>query len=149
MTRRLGILTGGGDCPGLNAALRSVVKHATCTYDFEVVGICDAFKGLYEGQTMALPVDRVRGVLDRGGTILGSSNRANPFAYPVGTKGHETIEDVSDVCVANYHKLGLEGLIVVGRGRLLAEGAVEDVRLAALTAAGTVRVEDASYVPLL
>ena len=115
MTRRIGILTGGGDCPGLNAAIRAVVKHATTTHGFEVVGICDAFKGLYEGETMDLPLESVRGLLDRGGTILGSSNRANPFAYPVvGKDGVETVKDVSDRCVANYRAMGLEGLIVIG-----------------------------------
>ncbi len=108
-------MTGGGDCPGLNAAIRAVVKHATMTYGFEVVGICDAFKGLYEGETMALPTSRVRGLLDRGGTILGSSNRANPFAYPViGADGQEVVQDVSATCAQNYEALGLEGLIVIG-----------------------------------
>lgn len=115
MAKRIGILTGGGDCPGLNAAIRAVVKHATWHYDYEVIGICDAFKGLYEAETMPLPPESVRGLLDRGGTILGSSNRGNPFAYPVvGADGVERIEDVSDVCLDNYNKLGLEGLIVVG-----------------------------------
>lgn len=115
MRRRIGILTGGGDCPGLNAAIRAVVKHATGTYGFEVVGICDAFKGLYECETMTLTTDSVRGLLDRGGTILGSSNRANPFAYPVvGADGEETVVDVSKKCLENYHDLGLEGLIVIG-----------------------------------
>ena len=108
-------MTGGGDCPGLNAAIRAVVKHATATHGFEVVGICDAFKGLYECETMPLPINEVRGLLDRGGTILGSSNRANPFAYPVmGADGVETVTDVSERCVENYRDLGLEGLIVIG-----------------------------------
>lgn len=108
-------MTGGGDCPGLNAAIRAVVKHATTTHGFEVVGICDAFKGLYECETMPLPIQAVRGLLDRGGTILGSSNRANPFAYPVmGADGVETVSDVSERCVENYRDLGLEGLIVIG-----------------------------------
>ncbi len=108
-------MTGGGDCPGLNAAIRAVVKHATITYGFDVVGICDAFKGLYECETMPLPLSAVRGLLDRGGTILGSSNRANPFAYPVvGVDGTEVVADVSERCLENYRDLGLEGLIVVG-----------------------------------
>lgn len=115
MRRRIGILTGGGDCPGLNAAIRAVVKHGTMTHGFEVVGIRDAFKGLYECDTMPLPLSAVRGVLDRGGTILGSSNRANPFAYPVvGADGVETVADVSAHCAENYRDLGLEGLIVIG-----------------------------------
>ncbi|MCP4444183.1 MAG: 6-phosphofructokinase [Myxococcales bacterium] len=115
MRRRIGILTGGGDCPGLNAAIRAVVKHATISHGFEVVGICDAFKGLYECDTMPLPVRAVRGLLDRGGTILGSSNRANPFAYPiVDANNEETVVDVSEKCAENYRDLGIEGLIVVG-----------------------------------
>ncbi len=115
MSKRIGILTGGGDCPGLNAAIRAVVKHADVSYDFEVVGIRDAFKGLYEGDTMPLPIERVRGLLDRGGTILGSSNRAHPFAYPVvDADGVTSVQDVSDRCVEQYHKLGLEALIVIG-----------------------------------
>lgn len=108
-------MTGGGDCPGLNAAIRAVVKHASASYDMEVVGICDAFKGLYEGETLPLPPDIVRGLLDRGGTILGSSNRAHPFAYPVvDAQGVTTVTDVSDLCVEQYHKMQLEGLIVIG-----------------------------------
>lgn len=115
MSKRIGILTGGGDCPGLNAAIRAVVKHATATYDMEVIGICDAFKGLYEGDTVPLPVARVRGLLDRGGTILGSSNRANPFAYPVvDEQGAVRVEDVSDQCAEHYNSLGLEALVVIG-----------------------------------
>ncbi len=115
MTKRIGILTGGGDCPGLNAAICSVVKYASTRCGYEVVGIKDAFKGLYENDTMPLPQTRVRGILDRGGTILGSSNRANPFAYPcVGEDGEESVRDVSDICAANYKKMELEGLIVIG-----------------------------------
>ena len=96
VAKRIGILTGGGDCPGLNAAIRAVVKHAAEVHDFEVVGICDAFRGLYDGETMVLDPASVRGILDRGGTILGSSNKANPFAYSVkGEDGSASIEDVS------------------------------------------------------
>jgi 6-phosphofructokinase 1 len=81
----------------------------------EVIGICDAFKGLYEGETMPLPPERVRGLLDRGGTILGSSNRANPFAYPIlDSQGVMRVEDVSDRCAEQYHAMGLEALVVIG-----------------------------------
>ncbi len=115
MTKRIGILTGGGDCPGLNAAICAVVNHAAGSYGYEVLGIKDAFKGLYEADTMELTQDGVRGILDRGGTILGSSNRANPFAYPcVDEEGNECVRDVSERCAENYRKMGLEGLIVVG-----------------------------------
>lgn len=115
MAKRIGILTGGGDCPGLNAAIRAVVKHASISHGIEVVGIHDAFKGLYEGDCIPLPPARVRGLLDRGGTILGSSNRAHPFSYPVvDADGTTSVQDVSDRCVEQYHAMGLEALIVVG-----------------------------------
>ena len=115
MGKRIGILTGGGDCPGLNAVIRAVVKHASGSYGWDVVGIEDSFKGLYEERYVDLPRERVRGLLDRGGTILGSSNRANPFAFPVqGERGAEEIRDVSKECMAHFEKLELEGLIVVG-----------------------------------
>jgi phosphofructokinase-like protein len=81
----------------------------------EVVGIRDAFKGLYEGDFEPLPPERVRGLLDRGGTILGSSNRAHPFAYPlVDAEGVTTVTDVSDRCVEQYKAMGLDALIVIG-----------------------------------
>jgi 6-phosphofructokinase 1 len=115
MAKRIGILTGGGDCPGLNAAIRAVVKHATNSYGYEVLGIEDAFKGLYESRVVPLTRDKVRGLLDRGGTILGSSNRANPFAYPVRKEnGEEVIEDVSERCLETLRDFGVEALIVVG-----------------------------------
>ena len=83
MAKRIGILTGGGDCPGLNAVIRAVVKHATGTYGWEVIGSEDGFQGIYEQRYQDLNRDSVRNILQRGGTILGSSNRADPFKYPV------------------------------------------------------------------
>ena len=83
MTKRIGILTGGGDCPGLNAAIRAVVKHAHNDHGWQIVGIEDGFQVLYERRCVDLEISRVTDLLARGGTILGSSNRTNPFAYPV------------------------------------------------------------------
>jgi ATP-dependent phosphofructokinase / diphosphate-dependent phosphofructokinase len=115
MAKRIGILTGGGDCPGLNAVIRAVVKHAHGSYGWDTLGIRDGFKGLYEGQYMELDPAKTRALLTRGGTILGSSNNANPFAYPVKLPdGRVEIHDVSKTCLRNLARLDLEGLIVVG-----------------------------------
>ena len=83
--RRIGVLTGGGDAPGLNAVIRAVVKSA-CNTGIEVLGIEDSFDGLIEpGRTRVLAPKDVTGILRLGGTILGTTNRGNPFAYPVST----------------------------------------------------------------
>ncbi len=113
--KRVGILTGGGDCPGLNAVIRAVTKHAVLTYGWEVVGIEDGFQGLYEKRYRPLHLTDVRGLLTRGGTILGSSNRANPHRYPIRREGGvEEVRDVSAEVLANLADLGLEALIAVG-----------------------------------
>ena len=85
-TRRLGILTGGGDCPGLNAVLRAVAKTAILQYGIEVVGIEDGFQGLIEHRVRPLGLKDVSGILTRGGTILGSNNKCNPAKYCTGRK---------------------------------------------------------------
>ncbi|RMH42158.1 MAG: ATP-dependent 6-phosphofructokinase [Deltaproteobacteria bacterium] len=115
MPKRIGILTGGGDCPGLNAVIRAVVKHAQGTYGWEVIGIEDGFKGLYEQRYMELTRDKTRGLLARGGTILGSSNRADPFHYPLkGPDGKVTPTDVSATMLEHLSYLDLAGLVAVG-----------------------------------
>lgn len=115
MSKRIGILTGGGDCPGLNAVIRAVVLHARTTYGWETVGIRNGFEGLYEQEYIDLDPARVQHLLARGGTMLGSSNRANPFAYPLKLPdGRTEIHDVSARCLAHLQRLDLEGLIVVG-----------------------------------
>ena len=115
MSKRIGILTGGGDCPGLNAVIRAVVLHARNTFGWETVGIRNGFEGLYEEDYVDLDPARVAPLLARGGTMLGSSNRANPFAYPLKLPdGRSEIHDVSARCLANLAKLDLGGLIVVG-----------------------------------
>jgi len=115
MSTRIGILTGGGDCPGLNGVIRAVTLHARQTYGWEVVGIRNGFEGLYEEEYLDLNATVVQHILPRGGTMLGSSNRANPFAYPVKLPdGRVEIHDVSTRCLANLAKLDLHGLIVVG-----------------------------------
>lgn len=115
MSTRIGILTGGGDCPGLNGVIRAVTLHARQTFGWEVVGIRNGFEGLYEEEYVDLTLPVVQHLLPRGGTMLGSSNRANPFAYPVKLPdGRVEIHDVSTRCLANLAKLDLHGLIVVG-----------------------------------
>ena len=115
MSTRIGILTGGGDCPGLNGVIRAVTLHARQTYGWEVLGIKNGFEGLYEQEYIELNASSVQHCLPRGGTMLGSSNRANPFAYPVRLPdGRIEIHDVSTRCMANLAKLELHGLIVVG-----------------------------------
>jgi 6-phosphofructokinase 1 len=113
--KRLGILTGGGDCPGLNAVIRAVAKTAFFRYGIEVLGIMDGFGGLIENRCSLLHDRDVSGILHRGGTILGTTNRDNPFRYPVGEKDGQTIwGDVSDRAIANLREMGVDVLIVVG-----------------------------------
>ena len=115
MSTRIGILTGGGDCPGLNGVLRAVTLHARHTYGWDVVGIRNSFQGLYEEEYVDLTPHNVADILPLGGTILGSSNRANPFAYPVKLPdGRVEVHDVSKQVLANLERLELHGLIVVG-----------------------------------
>ncbi len=113
--KRLGILTGGGDAPGLNAVIRAVVKTATLRHEYEVLGIKDGFDGLLnEDGVEKLTAASVRGILPQGGTILGTANRGNPFAREVEVDGEIVIKDVSDQVVKRINELELECLIVVG-----------------------------------
>ena len=109
---RIGVLTGGGDAPGLNAVIRAVVKAAS-NDGIEVLGIEDSFDGLIEpGRTRPLRPKDVTGILRLGGTILGTKNRGNPFAYRVSTAGGEV--DYSTRVVEMFHELGLQALVVIG-----------------------------------
>ncbi len=113
--KRIGILTGGGDAPGLNAVIRAVVKSALNEGGYEVLGIKNGFDGmLEEGGVIELTRSEVRGILPKGGTILGAANRGNPFARTVIRDGEEVVEDLSDDVVDRIKQLGLETLIVVG-----------------------------------
>jgi len=114
--RRIGVLTGGGDCPGLNAVIRAVVKTAINDYGWEVIGIEDGFEGLIlPDKTMDLQIGDVRGILPRGGTILGTTNRANPFAYVTRKKdGRVVTRDVSGEVLQRIRELHLDALIVIG-----------------------------------
>jgi len=114
--RKIGICTGGGDCPGLNAVIRAVVYTAVNQFGWEVVGIKDSFNGLiYPNQIMALSLGEVRDILNRGGTIIGTTNRGNPFHWEKQKKdGSVEVVDYSDRVVENFEHLGLNALIIVG-----------------------------------
>lgn len=100
---RIGVLTGGGDCPGLNAVIRAVVRKGVVQHGFEFVGYRDGWKGPLEGLTMPLGIAECRGILPRGGTILGSS-RTNPFSIEGG------VERIKDNLAAD----GVDALIAIG-----------------------------------
>jgi 6-phosphofructokinase 1 len=113
--KRLGILTGGGDAPGLNAVIRAAVKTAYLEHRCEMVGIEDGYDGLVQpGRSMTLTLDSVRGIHVRGGTILGTANRGNPFARKTERDGQVVVEDISHLVVEGFQRLELDGLIVVG-----------------------------------
>jgi 6-phosphofructokinase 1 len=115
--RRIGVLTGGGDAPGLNAVIRAVVKSAA-NAGIECRGIEDSFDGLIDPKrTRALTPRDVTGILRIGGTILGTTNRGNPFAYPAGADG---TADYSGKCIETFHAMGLDALIVIGGDGTLA-----------------------------
>src|SRR6476659_9819068 len=115
---RIGVLTGGGDAPGLNAVIRAVVKTAF-NAGIEVVGVEDSFDGLIEPNRSRLLTPRdVTGILRLGGTILGTTNRGNPFVYPVTTS--EGTHDYSDRVVDMFHKMDLGALVVIGGDGTLA-----------------------------
>lgn len=113
--KRIAILTGGGDAPGLNAVIRAAVKTAIQVYDCEVLGIRDGYDGFVNpGGIFPLDHAAVRGILPRGGTILGTANRGNPFARKVIRDGVEVIEDISGAIMESIRQLNLDALIVVG-----------------------------------
>ncbi|MFZ5898731.1 MAG: 6-phosphofructokinase [Bacillota bacterium] len=112
--KRIAVLTGGGDAPGLNAVIRGVVKTAVYHYGLEVVGFEDGFGGLIEDRARPLTPRDVMGILPRGGTILGTTNRDNPFHYPVVENGKKVFKDVSDRVAINLANRAVDALIVIG-----------------------------------
>jgi len=110
--KRIGVLTGGGDAPGLNAVIRAVVKGAVNS-GIEVIGLEDSFDGLLDpSRSRSLMPKDVTGILRLGGTILGTTNRGNPFDYPVDTKDGRV--DYSDRVIETVGKMGLDALVVIG-----------------------------------
>jgi 6-phosphofructokinase 1 len=116
--KRIGVLTGGGDAPGLNAVIRAVVRTAHSA-GIACVGLEDSFDGLvYPEKTRPLLLEDVRGIHRLGGTILGTTNRGNPFAYP--QANGEPPVDYSERCAQNFRSLGLDALVVIGGDGTLA-----------------------------
>lgn len=113
--KRIGVLTGGGDCPGLNAVIRAVVKTAILRYGIEVVGILDGYEGLVLAQTRVLTDENVSGILTQGGTIIGTNNRADPFHYAqMGPDGKMSYSDRSTDMFRCIKDQALDGLIAIG-----------------------------------
>jgi ATP-dependent phosphofructokinase / diphosphate-dependent phosphofructokinase len=112
--RRVGILTGGGDCPGLNAVIRAVSKALMLNQSIEVIGFEDGFEGLIENRHRRLHWNDVSGILQQGGTILGTSNKANPFAQIVHENGRSHTIDVSDQVIRNAEQVGIDALVCIG-----------------------------------
>lgn len=112
--KRIAVLTGGGDAPGLNAVIRAVTKSAIGTFGWSVVGFEDGFEGCINGRYRELDVDHVRGILPRGGTILGASNRCNPFWFANTEAGETTPRDHSRDVIRKIEQTGAEALVVIG-----------------------------------
>ena len=112
--KKIALLTGGGDCPGLNAVIRAVTRTAILNYGIEVIGYKFGYRGLYNNDFIPLTLDTVSGILHRGGTILYSSNKDNLFDYLVEEEGELVKRDVSDVAVENLKKEGVDVLVVIG-----------------------------------
>jgi ATP-dependent phosphofructokinase / diphosphate-dependent phosphofructokinase len=113
--RRIGICTGGGDAPGLNAVIRAAVKAAVLKYRWQVIGIPDGFDGLiWPEKSRELTLKDVSGILPRGGTVLGTTNRGNPFHYCTIENGVDVIRDISDEVIANSRNLGIDAVISIG-----------------------------------
>jgi 6-phosphofructokinase 1 len=121
---RVGVLTGGGDCPGLNAVIRAIVRTGAAEYGYDFTGFRDGWRGPLEGDTMPLDVQAVRGILPRGGTILGSS-RTNPLGESAAAGGRSGLDRVK----GNLATLGVDALVAIGgedtlgvAGRLCEQG---------------------------
>lgn len=116
MRKRIAVTTGGGDAPGLNAVIRAVVKTAVNRFNMEVIGIEDGFEGLIKTRRIVqLDKKSVSGILPKGGTILGTTNRGNPFEYEMKSPdGSTKVADLSDRCMENFDALDLDALVAIG-----------------------------------
>ncbi len=128
--KKIAILTGGGDCPGLNAVIRAVTKTAIVKYNLEVVGIRRGYHGLYHKDFVKLTLENVQDILSEGGTILKSSNKDNLFKYPVRDENGDIVkkdgeivyENVSEVAVKNLKEEGIDALFILGGDGTLTSG---------------------------
>jgi ATP-dependent phosphofructokinase / diphosphate-dependent phosphofructokinase len=112
--KRIGILTGGGDCPGLNAVIRSIAKPAMAHYNATVIGIQDGYEGMVEGRHRELSPLDVLGIINQGGTILGTSNKGDPFHFPMGDRNNIRIVDASQQVIDHYRNMKLDALVTIG-----------------------------------
>jgi phosphofructokinase-like protein len=112
--KRIAILTGGGDCPGINAVIRAVTKKAIVEHGATVIGVEDGYEGLVKGRYRELAYDDVSGILTLGGTILGTSNTANPYRYPIQSRRKLEFRDMSEVAVENTRQLDIDCLVCIG-----------------------------------
>ncbi|WP_244834865.1 6-phosphofructokinase [Clostridium sp. BJN0001] len=112
--KKIALLTGGGDCPGLNAVIRAVTRSAILNYGYDVIGFKFGYRGLYKNDYMNLDLKSVSGLISKGGTILYSSNKDNLFDYTVIENGKEVKKDVSDVAIENLKKDGVDALVIIG-----------------------------------
>lgn len=114
--KRIGVMTGGGDCPGLNAVIRAVTKTAIYDHGWEVYGIEDGFLGLIENRLHELTPQNASNILTLGGTILGTSNRADPQRFATGAKADGTplFEDVTERCVYHAQQRELDAIVAIG-----------------------------------
>lgn len=112
--KRIGVLTGGGDAPGLNAVIYTLTKTCILKYDYELIGYKFGYRGLYTNDYMPLTLENTTGILHKGGTILYSSNKDNLFDYTIEENGEKIKKDVSDVAIENMKKDGVDALVVLG-----------------------------------
>ncbi len=114
--KRIAVVNGGGDCPGLNAVIRAAVKTAILRYGWEVWGSEDSFDGFIKpGKMVPMTLDTVRGILPKGGTILGTTNRGNPFRYPAKNEHGEVVfHDYSDRVMDKMKELSLDAMVLIG-----------------------------------
>ncbi len=113
--KKIALLTGGGDCSGLNAVIRSVVRTAILKYGYQVIGFIGGYYGLYNDQYIDMDLKTVSGIFHQGGTILKNSNKDNLFAYKVKDESGKFVKkDVSDVAISNLRKHEVDALVIIG-----------------------------------
>jgi len=112
--KRIAILTGGGDCPGINAVIRAVTKKAIIEYGMKVIGIEDGYHGMVHNRHRQLSFENVSGILTLGGTILGTSKKANPYRYAMQKNKKMEFKDLSGLAIRNIKKLGVDCLVCIG-----------------------------------
>ncbi len=111
---RIGILTGGGDCPGINAVIRGVARKAMLEDNAEIIGIEDGYEGLVNNKYRRLELNDLSGILTLGGTILGTSKKANPYRYAIKNDGKLIFKDMSKTVLNNIEKMELDCMVVIG-----------------------------------